>query len=87
MEHSSWCEELSQRILGQISLSVDKSISRVNHKLSKKLDPQEVDSLVQNPTRTDGAPGDRLRDYLQQVKGLEPEVQFTKIRKLAGFMT
>ena len=49
---SSWCEDFAQRILGQTPSSVDKSISRVNDQISKKLDP----------TRTEEAAEDRLRD-------------------------
>ena len=71
---SSWCDDLVRKILGQTSLSVDTSISRVNDQLSKNLDPQEVGSSVQNPTRTEGAAGNSLHDHLQQFKGLDPEV-------------
>ena len=67
---SSWCEDLAQKILRQTSLSEDKSISRENDQSSKKFNPQEVDSWVRIPTRIEGSFGNRLRDYLQQIKGL-----------------
>ena len=47
---SSWCDESAEQMLGQASLGVDKSSSRVNDQLSKHMDPQEVGSLVQNQT-------------------------------------
>ena len=57
---------------------MDQSVSKVTEQLSQKLDPQEVDSLVQSPRRTEGVAGHRLCVYLQQFEGLEPEVQVTK---------
>ena len=38
-------------MLGQTSLLVDKSVSKVNDQLSKQLDPQEIGSLVFNTKR------------------------------------
>ena len=47
-----WCEELVEENLGQTASHVGKSFSQENDQLSKKLDPQEVDLLVRNQTRT-----------------------------------
>ena len=58
----------------------------MNDQLSKKLDPQEVGSLVQNPTRTEEAAGNSLHDHPQQFKGLDPGVQFRVLGESAGFM-
>ena len=81
---SSWCEDSAGKIVGQTFSHVDKSISRENGQLSKKLTPQEVDSLVRNPTRTEGAAGNSLHDHLRRFKGLDPDDQFRKIWELAG---
>ena len=48
---SSWCDELAEQMLGQTSLGVDTSTSKVNDQLSKQLDPQEVGSWVQTEDR------------------------------------
>ena len=50
----------------------------MNDQLSKKLDPQEVDSLGQNPTRNAGSAGNSLHDDLHKFKGLDLEAQFLK---------
>ena len=48
---ASWCEESAQTIPGHM----DKSVAKENNQLSHKLEPQEVDSLVQTSRRNDGA--------------------------------
>ena len=67
-------------------LGVDKSFSRVNDQLSEKLGPQEVNSLVQNPTRTEGVAGNSLHDHLRRFQGLDPEGEVRKVWESAGFM-
>ena len=52
---SRWCEELAQRILGQNELIVGKSVAKENEQLLKKVNPQEVNSVVQTSRTTDGA--------------------------------
>ena len=63
-----------------------KCISREDDQLSKILNPQEVDSLVRNPTWTQGAAWNSLHEHLKRLKGLDPEVQFRKIWESAGLM-
>ena len=83
---SSWCDELAEQMLGQTSLRVDKSISKVNDQLSKHLDPQEFGSLVQNQTRTEEAAGNCWRDHIQRFKMLDPDKQVRAINESAGFI-
>ena len=82
---SSWCEELAEKMLGQTSLGVDNSISKVNDQLSKQLDPQDIGSVVQNQPRTEEAAGNCWRDHLQRFKMLDQDEQFRTICDLAGF--
>ena len=60
-------KKIAEKIPGQTSSHVDKSISRENDQSLKKLDLQEVESLVRNPTRTEGIGTVRLfigsKDY------------------------
>ena len=65
---------------------MDGSVSKVNDELSLKLEPQEVDSLVQLARRTEGAEEHHLCFHLRQFDVLESEVQFTTIWKSVGFM-
>ena len=83
---SSWCEDFAQKIAGQKSSRVDQSVSKVNDQLSQKLEPQEVDSLVETPRRIEGAAGHHLCVYLRQFEVLEPEVQDNHIWESAGFI-
>ena len=76
---SRWCEDLPEKIPGETSSHVDKSISREDDQLSKKLNPQELHSLVRNPMRTEGAVGHSLHDHLRRFKRLDPEDQCRKI--------
>ena len=39
---SSWCEDLVENVLGQTSMGVDRSISKMNDQLSNQPNPQEV---------------------------------------------
>ena len=48
---ASWCEELTHLIPGQTYWSMERSVAKVNDQLSQKLEPQELDSLVQTPRR------------------------------------
>ena len=82
---SSWRDELAEQVLGQTSLGVDKSSSKVDDQLTKHLDPQEVGSLVQNQTRTEEAAANCWRDHLQRFKMLDPDQQFRTIYESAGF--
>ena len=82
---ASWCEELTQLIPVQSHLIMDKSVARVNDQLSQKLEPQEMDSLVQTP-RTTVQAGDRLRTQHQRFEELSNEIQKTKACEDAGFM-
>ena len=83
---SNWSADLAEKIHDQTSLEVDNSFSRVNDQLSEKLDPQEVNSLVQNPTRTETVAGNSLHDHLWRCQILDPEDQVRKIWESAGFM-
>ena len=65
---------------------MEKFVSQANKQLNQKLEPQEVDSLVQTPRRNDAAPGHRLCIYLRKFEELEREVRFTKICESAGFI-
>ena len=82
---ASWCEDLAQRIPGQTQVIMEKSVAKENGQLFQKPEPQEVDSLVQPPRRSDGAAGHRLRVYLRKFEEQEKEVQLTKICASAGF--
>ena len=62
---------------------MEKSVTKKNDQLSKKLDPQEVDLLVLNPMRIKEAAGNSLHDHL---RGLDPEEQFRKIYESGDFM-
>ena len=73
-------------MLGQTSMGVDKSISKVNDQLSNQLNPQEVGSLVQNQTRTEKAAGNSWRHHLQRFKMLDSDEQFRTICASAGFI-
>ena len=73
-------------MLGQTSMEVNKSISKINDLLSKQLNSQEVGSLVQNQTRTEKAVGNSWRDHLQRFKMQDPDEQFRAIRESAGFI-
>ena len=46
----------------------------------------EESSLVQHPTRTEGAAGNSWPDHLQRFKGLDPEAQVRRIYESAGLM-
>ena len=83
---SNWCDGLAEQMLGQTSLRVNKSISKVNDQLSKHLDPQEVASVVQNQTRTEEAANIWRRDHLQRFKMLDPDEQVRAINESAGFI-
>ena len=50
---SSWCIDLAEKMHGQTSTEVDRSISEEKDQLSKQLDPQEVVSLVGVFTQVD----------------------------------
>ena len=52
---ANWSDELTQLIPGQAHFSMENSVAKVNEQLSQKLEPQEVDSLVQTPRRNDQA--------------------------------
>ena len=65
---------------------MEKSGAKSNDQLSRKLEPQEVDSLVQTPRRSDQAAGDRLRVYRQRFEDLSNEIQITKACEFAGCM-
>ena len=54
---SSWCIDLAEKMHGQTSTGVDRSISDENDQLTKRLDPQEVGSLVRNQPKTEGVAG------------------------------
>ena len=56
--------------------SVEKSVG-VNDQLSQKLEPQEVDSLVQTPRTNVQAAGDRLRAHHQRFEELFNGIQIT----------
>ena len=70
---SSCCEDWAEKIPGWSSSPVNRSVSRVNDQLLNKLIPHEVDSLVRNPTRTEGTAGHSLHDRLRRFKWLDPE--------------
>ena len=70
---ASWCDDLAQQIPGQTHMVMEKSLSKASKQLNQKLEPQEVNSLVQTPRRNDGAAGNRLRDYVQQFEELTQE--------------
>ena len=65
---------------------MEKSVAKANDQLSQKLEPQEVDSLVQTLRRNDQAAGNRFRIYLQRFEELSSEIQLTKACESAGFM-
>ena len=75
---ASWCEERAHTIPGQTHMIMEKSVAKDNNQLSQKLEPQEVDSLVQSPRRNGGAAGHRLRVSLRQLEELEKEVQLIR---------
>ena len=83
---ASWCENLAQLIPGQTYVFTEKYVAKANDQSSQKLEPQEVDSLVQTPRRNDDAAGNRLRVYLQRFEEWATEVQLTKACESAGFM-
>ena len=82
---AAWCDDLARQDLGQTHMVMEKSVSQANKQLNRKLEPQEVNSLVQTPRRNDGAAGNRLRDYIQQFEERTKEVKFTKACEFAGF--
>ena len=77
---ANWCEELTQLILSQSHLSMDKSVAKVNDQLSQKLEPQEVDSPVQTPRRDVQAAGDRLRIHHQRFEEMSIEKNIESLR-------
>ena len=52
---------------------MEKSVAKANDQFSQKLEPQEVDSLVQTPRRNDEAAGNLLRIYLKRFEELSKE--------------
>ena len=83
---ASWCEDVAQRIPVQTHHFMEKSVAKENEQLFQKLEPPEVDSLVQTPRRNDEAVGNRLRMYLQNFEEFAKEFQFTKAFESAGCM-
>ena len=75
----SWCGDFAQLIPGQTHVTMEESVAKENDQLHQKLEPREVDSLVQTPRRNDEAAGKRLRTYHQRFEDLAKEVQFTSL--------
>ena len=67
---SSWCIDLAEKMHGQTSSGVDRSMSEENVQLSKQLDPQEVGSLVRNQPKTEGAAGNCWRDHFSVIMAI-----------------
>ena len=80
---ASWCGEFAHLIPGRTHMIMEKSVAKENYQLSPKLEPQEVDSLVQTPRRK---AGNRLRVDLRKFEELETDGQFTKVCECPGFM-
>ena len=57
----------------------------MNEQLPKHPDPQEVDSLVQKPTRMEGVTGNCWRDHSHCFKMLDPDDQFRTIYESSVF--
>ena len=55
------CDELTHQIPGQSFPSMEKSVAKVSEQLCRKLEPQEVDTLVQTLGTNVQAARDRLR--------------------------
>ena len=62
----SWCIDLAEKMHGQTSTGVDRSISEENDQLSKQVDPQKVGSSGRNQPKTEGAAGNCWRDHLRR---------------------
>ena len=43
---TDWFDQLTQRILGQSFLSMEKSVAKVNEQLSRNMELEEVSTLV-----------------------------------------
>ena len=69
------CEELTQLKPGQSHLSTEKSVAKVNDRLCQKLEPQEVNSLVQTPRTNVQAAGEGPRIHHQRFEALRNEIQ------------
>ena len=48
-EIEDWCDELTQVTPGQSFSSMEKSVAKVNEQSSRKLEPEEVNTLVRTP--------------------------------------
>ena len=71
---ANWCDELTQQILGHSFLSKEKSVANVNDQLCHKLEPREMDTLVQTPRTNVQAAGDRLRIHPERFEELSSEI-------------
>ena len=83
---ASCCDELTQLILGQSILCMEKSVAKVNDQLCKKLELQEVDTLVLTPRTNVQAAGDRLRTHRERFEELSNEIKILQACESAGFM-
>ena len=52
-----------------------KSVAKVSEQFCRKLEPEEVDTLVQTPRRNDQAAGDRQRIHQEGVEQLSGEMK------------
>ena len=83
---ANWCEELAQLIPGQTHVIMENSVAKVNDQLCHKLEPQEVDTLVQILGTHVQAARDRLRVHQERFERLSREIKVPQICESAGFM-
>ena len=75
---ADWCDELTQQIPGQSLSSMAKSIAKVNEQFLRKLEPEEVNTLVRTPETNAQAARDGLHNH---------QVRFEKLsRGIKGYL-
>ena len=76
-----WCEELAQQIPGQFFSSPEKSIAKVAQQLYRKLEPEEVNTLVQALEARD-----RLRDHHEKFENSSKQIKESQTCESAGII-